>query len=77
MQWPLWRGVGELNDRSVYPAPGIGAVVIAVCCQLVNASAALVERFIAIAFQHQGGGTPDIDLRYHEANIAGLRSTNV
>ena len=26
-----WRGVGELNDRGEYPAPDIGAVVIAVC----------------------------------------------
>jgi hypothetical protein len=37
----------------------------------------LLERFVAVAFQHQGGGTPDIDLGYHAANIAGLRSTNI
>jgi hypothetical protein len=37
----------------------------------------LVERFIAIAFQHQRGGTPDVDLGYHVGQIARLRSTNV
>jgi hypothetical protein len=71
------RGVGELLDGNGDPAPGVGAVVIAIGRELVGARDALFERFLAIALQHQGGGTPDIDLGYHAAQIAGLRSTNV
>jgi hypothetical protein len=37
----------------------------------------LLERLVAVAFQHQGGGAPDIDLRYHAGKIARLQSTNV
>jgi hypothetical protein len=37
----------------------------------------LFERFLAVALQHQGGGTPDIDLGYYRGKIARLRSTNV
>ena len=58
-------GVGELNDRAGDPAPGVSAVVIAGGCELIDAPVALLERFVAIALQHQGGGTPDIDLGYH------------
>ena len=69
----VWRcGVGELLNGSCNPAPGIGTVVIAVCRQLVDTGAALLERFVAVAFQHQGGGTPDIDLRYHAGKIRAL-----
>jgi hypothetical protein len=39
--------------------------VIAGSRELVNAQVALLERFAAVALQHQGGGTPDIDLGYH------------
>jgi hypothetical protein len=51
--------------------------VIAGGCELVDAPVALFERFVAVALQHQGGGTPDIDLGYHGRKIARLRSTNV
>jgi hypothetical protein len=40
-------------------------VIAAVRRDLVDAGAALLERFVAVAFEHQGGGTPDIDLGYH------------
>jgi len=73
---PGRRGVGELLDGRRDPAPGVGAIVIAGGRELVNAQVALLERSVAVALQHQGGGTPDIDLGYHAANIAGLRSTN-
>src|ERR1700757_1588929 len=71
------RGVGELLDGNGDPAPGVRAVVIAAGRELVGARDALFERFLAVALQHQGGGAPDIDLGYHAANTAGLRSTNV
>ena len=50
---------------------------IAVGRELIGARDTLFERFVAVALQHQGGGTPDIDLGYHAANTAGLRSRNV
>jgi hypothetical protein len=77
MLWSGRRGVGELNDSGRDPAPGIGAIVIAGGCELVDAPVALLERFVAVTLQHQGGGTPDIDLGYHGGKIARLRSTNV
>jgi hypothetical protein len=54
--------VGELLNRRGDPAPGVRAVVIAVGRELVGPRGALLERFIAVALQHQGRGTPDIDL---------------
>ena len=77
MQRPRRRGVGELLDGDRDPAPGVRAGVIAIRRELVSARGALFERFVAEAFQHQGGGTPDIDLGYHGGKIARLRSTNV
>ena len=52
------------------------AVVIAVGRELVGPRGALLERFFAIALQHQGRGTPDIDLGYPAVKTAGLRSSN-
>jgi hypothetical protein len=69
--------VGELLNGGCNPAPGIGPVVIAVRRELVGTGAALLERFVAVALQHQGGGAPDIDLGYHARKFARLRSTNV
>ena len=39
-----------------------------------EAAKVLVERFVAVALEHQVGGAPDIDLGYHAGKIAGLRS---
>ena len=69
--------VGELLDGGGDPAPGVRAGVIAVGRELVGARDALLERLISVALQHQGGGTPDIDLGYHAGKIARLRSTNI
>ena len=71
------RGVGELLDSGGDTAPGVRAGVIAIRRELVGARGALLERLISVALQHQGGGTPDIDLGYHGGKIARLRSTNV
>ena len=71
------RGVGELLVGGGDPAPGIDAIVIAGGCEFVDAPVVLLERFVAIALQHQGGGAPDIDLGYHAMNTAGLRSRKV
>jgi hypothetical protein len=37
----------------------------------------LLERFVAVALQHQGGGPSDIDLGDHVGKIRRLRSRNV
>ena len=71
------RGVGELLDGGGDPAPGVRACVIAIRRELAGARYALLERLISVALQHQGSGTPDIDLGYHGGKIARLRSTNV
>ena len=62
--------VGELLNRSCDPAPGVGATVITVRREFVDTGAALFERLVTLALQHQGGGTPDIDLGYHGAKTA-------
>ena len=41
---------GKLLNGNCDPAPGIGAVVIAIRRELVDAGAALLERFVAVAF---------------------------
>jgi hypothetical protein len=74
VQRPGRRPVGEPHNGGRDPAPGVGALVIAVGRELVDPGAALLERFVAIALQHQGGGTPNIDLRYHAAKIARRRA---
>ena len=68
-------GVGELHDGvgDGVRAPG----VIVSGRELVSARAAFLERFLAVALQHQVGSAPDIDLGYHPGKIAGLRSRNV
>jgi hypothetical protein len=43
--------------------------VIATGGKLVSARAALLERFLAVARQHQTGGAPDIDLGYHAGKL--------
>src|SRR6516225_9868206 len=45
------RRVGKLNDRRGDPAPGIGAVVITVGRQLVDARAAFLKRLVAVTLQ--------------------------
>ena len=44
--------------------------------ELVGTRGALLERLLAIAFEHQVGSTPDIDLGYHATN-ARLRPRHV
>ena len=62
---------------SVNPAPGHRAVVIAVGRKLVDTRGALLKRLLAIAFEHQVGGSPNIDLRYDATKGARLRSKPV
>jgi hypothetical protein len=56
---------GELLDGRGNPAPDVSAVVIAAGRKLVGTRGALFERLFAVAFQHQVGGAPDVDLGYH------------
>jgi hypothetical protein len=58
-------GVGELPDGVRDPAQYGYAVVIAGRYELVNARSAFLERLLAIALEHQSGGTPDVDLGNH------------
>jgi hypothetical protein len=43
--------------------------VIPVSSELLGARGALLERLLPVAFQHQVGGAPDIDLGYHGGKI--------
>src|SRR5258707_8301062 len=51
--WPRWCFVRELHDGIGNPAPGRRAVVIAVGRELVGADGSLLERFLAVALEHQ------------------------
>ena len=62
--------VGELLDSCGDPAPDGRPVVILAGREFVDAFGALLERLLAVALEHQGGGTPDVDLGYHVRNIA-------
>jgi hypothetical protein len=77
MQWSGWFVVRELNDGGGDPAPGIRTLVIAGGSELVDARAAFLKRFVAVALHHQIGCSPDIDLGYHSEKIAGLPSRTV
>jgi hypothetical protein len=69
VQRPGRDRVGELDDSGDDPTPGISAIVISGGCELVDATVALLDRFVAVALQHQGGRTPDIDLGYHIGGV--------
>jgi hypothetical protein len=57
--------IDELPDGVRDPAPDGHTVVIAGRRELVNARGAFLERSLAIALEHQGGGAPDVDLGNH------------
>jgi hypothetical protein len=54
---------------TVIRAPRRRAIVIPVGSEHVGARAALLERFLAVALEHQIGGAPDIDLGYHAGKL--------
>src|SRR5215472_11059043 len=56
---------GELADCVDDPAPHGGAVVILLGEKLIGARSAFLERFLAVALEHQAGCAPDVDLRHH------------
>jgi len=56
---------GELADCVDDPAPHGGAVVILLGEKLIGARSAFLERFLAVALEHQAGCAPDVDLRNH------------
>jgi hypothetical protein len=72
-----WRGVIELLDGSCNPAPGRSTVIIALGLPNVSTRGALLQCLLTVALEHQAGGTPDIDLGYHAARTARLRSPNI
>src|SRR5438874_2174439 len=77
VHWPGRCCVRELPDGVGNPAPGSRPIVILVDRELVGTLGALLERLFTIAFEHQVGGAPDIDLGYHATKSAPLRSRNV
>jgi len=70
------RRVRELPDGIDNPAPGRFAIVIAAGCELLGARLAFVERFVAVALEHEVGGAADVDLGYHTPKNCRLRSGN-
>ena len=73
-----WRCVvRELLDGIGGPAPGRRAVVIAVGRQFVGPRGAFLERFVAIALEHELRGSPNVDLGYHSAKAARPASIKV
>jgi hypothetical protein len=60
-----WCLIGELGDGVGDPAPVGDAVVVTVGRKLFGVHGAFVERFLAVAPEHETGGAPDIDLGYH------------
>jgi|HubBroStandDraft_3_1064219.scaffolds.fasta_scaffold332967_3 hypothetical protein len=64
------RHVGELADGLGDPAPCRLAMVIVLGRQFVGARSAFLKGLRAVLLEHQGGGTPDVDLGYHVRNIA-------
>jgi hypothetical protein len=64
-----WAAVGKrIGSRQAPITPQI-AMKPAILCFVFDPG--------FVRFRHQGGGAPDIDLGYHAANIAGLRSTKI
>jgi hypothetical protein len=59
------RGVHELADCIGDPPAGRSASAVALFSKLVGSLNAFHFRPIAVAFQHQVGDAPDVDLRDH------------
>ena len=59
------RRVCKQSDGIRDPAPGCRAIVIAFGRELVGARGAFRVGAVAVALEHQGGGPPDVDFRYH------------
>jgi len=55
----------ELGDGIGDQAPDRRAVAIVLARQRVGAFGALLLGILALAFQHQGRGPPDVDVRDH------------
>jgi hypothetical protein len=69
-----WCLVFKLHDRRADAVPHRLAVVIAGRRELVGPCGTFIERFLAMAFEHQVGSAPNVDIRYHGRKIARLRS---
>jgi hypothetical protein len=64
----------ELGHGIHDPPPGHRPIVIASRHELVGPRRAFVERLLAVALQHEGGGTPDVYLGDHTAQAPYPRS---
>jgi hypothetical protein len=63
------RVILQLADGVGDPTPHRDAVVIVLGGKLIGARGAFVVRFLAVPLDHQIGGAPDVDFRYHAAKI--------
>ena len=68
------RFVGQLSGRGGDPALDGGAVVIVLRSEFIGPGGAFLEGVVAVPFEHQGGGAPDVDLRYHLHNLHAVTS---
>ena len=68
------RVVRELTDGMRDPAPDRLAFVIVLRGEFVGARSAFLKRLVAVPLEHEGGGTPDVDLGYHRRQVARFRS---
>jgi hypothetical protein len=64
------RRVRELANGINDPAPHRGAIVVLLGEKLIGARDAFLERFLAVALEHQGRGPPDVDFRYHDPRLS-------
>jgi hypothetical protein len=61
--------VRELADGGGDPAPDCCAIVVILRSELIGAPGAFLEGLLAVPLEHQGGGAPDVDLRYHRHRL--------
>ena len=64
------RRVRELAYGVGDAAPYCRAVVVLLSEKLIGARGAFLERFLAIALEHQGRGPPDVDFGYHGPRLS-------
>jgi hypothetical protein len=72
-----WCCVGELCDGIGDEAPDRRAVAIALGGELVGACDALTMGVVAIAFEHQGRGTSDVDVGNHGTIATNARCAKI
>jgi len=71
VQWSRRCGIHELPDRINNPPPDRLTRPIARLSKLFRPYRTFYVGLIVVAFQHQVGDTPDVDLRDHAGRLSG------